>query len=119
MRVLTCSIAAVFLLAACGSGGPSQPAGSIKVTMTEFAFNPSSITTTHGKVVFFLVNSGSAAHDLLIRDNNKTRIAGSELVTAGDSIVFTVDNLPAGSYKIYCDQSGHEAAGMIGDLTVN
>ena len=118
MRVMACSLAAVFVLAACG-GGPSQPAGSIKVTMTEFAFNPKSITVTHGKVDFLLVNSGSTAHDLIIRDSNKTRIAGSELVSAGDSKEFIVDNLPAGKYTIFCDQSGHEAAGMIGDLTVN
>jgi plastocyanin len=112
-------LAAVALLAGCGGGGgPSQPAGSIKVTMTEFKFDPSTISAPHGKVVFFLVNSGSTQHDLAIRDSSNNRLALSELVSAGDSSVFTVDNIAAGTYTIFCTQPGHEASGMKGTLTV-
>jgi uncharacterized cupredoxin-like copper-binding protein len=55
---------------------------------------------------------------LIIRDQSNTRVAGSELVSAGDSKVFTVDSIAAGTYTIFCDQSGHEAAGMKGTLTI-
>ena len=107
-------------VAACGGGGSgnAQPAGSIKVTMTEFKFDPSTVSATHGKVVFFLVNGGSVAHDMIIRDSSGNRLAGSELVSAGDSFVFTVDNIAAGTYTYFCDQPGHEASGMKGTLTV-
>jgi plastocyanin len=119
MRALAVSVAAVALLAGCGGGGgATQPEGSTKVTMTEFKFDPSSLTVAHGKVVFFLVNSGSTQHDLAIRDSSNNRIAVSELVSSGDSSVFTVDNLDAGAYTIYCTQQGHEASGMKGTLTV-
>jgi plastocyanin len=119
MKALAVAVAAVGLLAGCGgSNTPAEPAGSIKVTMTEFQFNPSSINASSGKVVFYLVNAGSTGHDLVIRDSSKNRIAGSELVSAGDSFVFTVDNLPAGTYTIVCDQPGHEGSGMKGTLTV-
>jgi plastocyanin len=121
MKVLMCSLAvAVVMLAACGGGGGSsgQPTGSTQVTMTEYKFAPATLSAPHGKVVFWLVNSGATAHDMIIRDQNKNRIAGSELVTAGDSKVFTVDNIPAGSYTIVCDQPGHEAQGMTGILTI-
>jgi plastocyanin len=118
VRSLALGLTAAALLAGCGGSGPSQPSGSTKVTMTEFKFDPSTISVTHGKVVFFLVNSGSVQHDLAIRDSSGTRLAVSELVSAGDSVVFTVDSIDAGSYTIYCTQQGHEASGMKGTLTV-
>ena len=120
MRALAVGLAAVALLAGCGGGGggASQPAGSIKVTMTEFKFDPSTISAPSGKVVFFLVNSGTTQHDMAIRDSSNKRIDVSELVSAGDSSVFTVNNLAAGTYTIYCTQPGHESSGMKGTLTV-
>ena len=112
-------VAAVLLLAACGGGGTNgQPAGSISVTLTEFKFDPSSITAPHGKVVFFLVNSGTTSHDMVIVDSSNNRVAASELISAGDSSVFTVDSIAAGTYTFYCDQPGHRDSGMQGTLTV-
>ena len=119
MRALAAAVAAAALLAGCGGSGTAQPAGSIKVTMSEFKFDPSSISAPSGKVVFFLVNAGTTSHDLIIRDSSNNRVNGSELVSAGDSIVFTVESIPAGTYTIFCDQSGHEASGMKGTLTIS
>ena len=105
--------------AACGGGGGGgQPAGSIKVNMTEFKFEPSTIDAPAGKVTFYLVNSGSVAHDLVVIGPDGKKVAGSELVQAGNTSVLTVDNLTAGSYRIICDQPGHEESGMKGTLTV-
>ncbi len=103
--------------AACGGGG-GQPAGSIKVTLTEFKFDPSAISAPAGKVTFYLVNSGSVAHDLVVIGPDGKKVAGSELVQAGNTSVLTVDNLTAGSYRIICDQPGHEESGMKGTLTI-
>ena len=114
------ALLAVMLLAGCGGSSPSQPSGSVKVTMTEYKFDPSTINASSGKVVFFLVNAGTTSHDLIIRDSSGNRVSGaaSELVSAGDSFVFTVSNIAAGSYTFFCDQPGHEASGMKGTLTV-
>ncbi|OLC25002.1 MAG: hypothetical protein AUG06_10060 [Actinobacteria bacterium 13_1_20CM_2_65_11] len=120
MRTLAVALMAAFafaLLAACGGGGVAQPAGSIKVSMSDYKFDPSTISTPSGKVVFYLVNGGTVSHDLVIRDGSGNRVKASELVSAGDSIVFTVDSLAAGTYTIFCDQQGHEALGMKGTLT--
>lgn len=121
MRNLAVGLVAVALLAGCGGGGgggSSQPAGSIQVTMTEFKFDPSTIQHSNGKMVFWLVNSGSTQHDMAIRDSSGKTIATSELVSAGDTKEFDVSNLAAGSYTFYCTQPGHEASGMKGTLTV-
>jgi len=118
VAVALTTFATVALLTACGSGGGSQPAGSIAVKMTEFSYSPDTVSVPAGKVTFWLVNSGSAAHDLIIRDGNNNRVAASELIQAGNSEAFTVDNLAAGQYTFFCDQPGHEQSGTKGKLTV-
>ena len=124
MRIASCGktvsigLVAVFLLAACGGSGAGQPEGSTKVTLTEYKFDPSTVSVTHGKVVFFLVNGGTISHDLVVTDSSGNRMGASELISAGDSAVLTIDNLPAGTYTFFCDQPGHEQAGMKGTLTV-
>jgi plastocyanin len=119
MRRLAVGLLVVAFLAACGGGGGGggQPAGSIKVTMTEFAFSPSTLSVPSGKVVFYLVNAGTISHDVVIKDSTGSIVGRSELVSAGDSFVFTVSSLPAGKYSFICDQPGHEANGMKGNLT--
>ena len=108
---------------ACGGGGgggssTGAPAGSTPVQVMDFSFKPRDISLSAGKVVFFLVNSGPAAHDLVIADATGKSVARSSLVQSGDTSTFTVDNLPAGKYVFFCDVPGHRAAGMEGTLTV-
>ena len=88
--------------------------------MTEFNFAPDTISVPAGKVVFYLVNGGNGtSHNMIIWDASGKRVAGSELVSSGDSTVFTVDSIAPGTYKFFCDQPGHEASGMKGTLTVS
>lgn len=111
-------------LAACGGGGggggggSSQPSGTIKVVMTEFKFTPSDVSAKPGKVVFFLVNSGSTAHDMVVTGPDSRQVGRSELVQPGNTATLELDNLVAGSYPLRCDQPGHAEAGMKGTLTV-
>jgi uncharacterized cupredoxin-like copper-binding protein len=117
--VLTLGLAAI---AACGGGsgtsGSGAPAGSTQLTLMDFNFKPRDVSVSSGKVVFFLVNSGPAAHDMLIADSTGKTVARSSLVQPGDTFTFTVASLAAGKYVFYCDVPGHRAAGMEGTLTV-
>jgi uncharacterized cupredoxin-like copper-binding protein len=111
--------AAMLVLPACGGSSVAQPSGSIKVTMTEYKFDPGDLSAPAGKVVFYLVNAGTLSHDMVITKADGTIVGRSDLVSAGDQFVFTVDNIAAGSYKILCDQPGHADAGMRGTLTIS
>jgi uncharacterized cupredoxin-like copper-binding protein len=111
-------------LAACGGGGGGggasggAPAGSTKVTMTDYKFNPADINVKAGKANFFLVNSGGVSHDLVVMSADGSKTLGrSELVQPGNSGVLTIDNLPAGNYSVICDQPGHANLGMKATLT--
>jgi uncharacterized cupredoxin-like copper-binding protein len=117
-------MSALLLSLACGGsggggGGSSQPAGSTKVTMTDFKFDPSDLKVKSGKVSFLLVNNGGVSHDLVVTSSDGKTVARSELVQPGNSTVLTVDNLAAGDYKFICDQPGHADQGMKGTLTAS
>jgi plastocyanin len=120
MRVALVAALLLAMAVACGGsgGGSAQPAGSVKVEMTEFKFAPASLSVKPGRTTLYLVNSGTVAHDLVIIGPSGSRVAVSELVQPGNAATFTVDNLAAGSYRIVCDQPGHEASGMKGTLSV-
>jgi uncharacterized cupredoxin-like copper-binding protein len=114
------TVAASLLAAASGCGGSAimQPPGSTKVTMTDFKFAPAHLDLPAGKTKFYLVNSGTSAHNMVVADPGGTRIAKSELVQAGNAAVFQ-PQLSAGNYNFFCDEPGHADAGMKGTLTVS
>ena len=88
--------------------------------MTDFKFEPRTLSVPGGKVVFFLVNPGSSGHDMVITRDEAGRqvVSRSPFVAAGESATFTIANLGAGSYFFRCDVPGHAESGMTGTLTV-
>jgi len=115
---------ALAAIGACGGGssssgnGSGAPAGSTQVAVMDFNFKPKDMTVSSGKVVFFLINSGPSAHDMVIADSTGKNVARSSLVQSGDTFTFTVTSLPAGKYVFFCDVPWHRAEGMEGTLTV-
>ena len=92
------------------SGGP---AGSELVVHGKdtLKFDKDAYTAKAGTIDVRLVNDGSVNHTLLIKD-----VDDFELKVPGTD-EGTVD-LEAGTYTLYCDVAGHEAAGMEAELTV-
>lgn len=103
-----------------------QPAGSILVEMTSWAFKPADIPLTAGKVVFYLVNPSNEAHSMALQNPAVSIfvVALSANVAAGRSAVFTIDNLPVGVYRVTCPvkaldgHTTHADLGMVGTATV-
>jgi uncharacterized cupredoxin-like copper-binding protein len=107
-------------LAGCGSRSDAgAPAGSTQVTMVDYRFTPSTLQAKVGSVTFFLINTGTQPHDMVITDASGKVVAKSEIVQPGNSSVVKVDALKAGSYEISCDLPGHKQSGMVTKLDVS
>lgn len=86
-------------------------------------FDPETVTSKAGTVVFFLQN---APHPLFSDDHNMAigpRLyqarARSAFVHQTKAAVFTVDGLTPGTYRFWCEVRGHAANGMVGTLTIS
>ncbi|HEX6547901.1 MAG TPA: cupredoxin domain-containing protein [Candidatus Dormibacteraeota bacterium] len=119
MRRALLLLAFPLLLAACG-GPAGPPPGSIKVTLSDFAFAPNQIQAKSGSNTFYLVNEGHTSHDFTIvkTDGSGGWVAQSELIQPGSSSTLTV-KLDSGNYPVICSQPGHADAGMKATLTVS
>ncbi|HEX5809413.1 MAG TPA: cupredoxin domain-containing protein [Anaerolineales bacterium] len=130
-------LAVPLLLAAC-SAQPAQPANEITVEMTDFTYSKPSLTVAAGQpVTLTLVNTGNIEHDFVVEEIDVTtkviQDSGSDAHHAhgeeknydlhasagvGDTTVLEFIALQPGTYKFFCSVEGHEAAGMVGELTV-
>jgi plastocyanin len=101
----------------------APPAGSIRVSMTEFKFEPNAPKVKTGTVSFFLENidrvTSETRHNLNIGPELGKPLARSTIVNAGDAAVFTVEDLLPGTYAIWCSLPQHTENGMVGTLTVS
>lgn len=92
-------------------------AGASKVTLTadpdgQLRFVESTATATAGPIELSLANTSGVPHNVAIKDTEfETQIETSATATANGT-------LKAGTYTYYCQVPGHEAAGMVGTLTV-
>ena len=119
------SVAAIALLvgglAACGDSGDDggdesaacSPIGSSVTVgaLDRLEFDADSYSADAGCVGFTYRNEGSIAHTLLIKGEDGFKLS------VGDTDEGAIE-LDAGSYTLYCDIAGHEAAGMEAELTV-
>jgi uncharacterized cupredoxin-like copper-binding protein len=108
-------------------GSETEPAGpattaagesaqTIEVVATEFKLEVDTTELAPSRYTFELDNEGQIPHDLVIEgpdiDNTKTPVIGG-----GEKAKIDVALQP-GTYKLYCSVPGHEAAGMVTEITV-
>jgi nitrite reductase (NO-forming) len=116
-------VAALLLLAACtGRGGGSGAGGLVIVAKRgAFEFVPANVTAPlNVATTVTLQNPDSQIHDWTI-DN--IPVGGTPqrvhiVADPGRNVSQTFTFTQAGTYRVYCSQPGHEAAGMVGQLTV-
>ena len=116
------------VLAACGGGGPST---DIKITMTDFKFEPMEFSVPAGQVITVnATNNGAVEHEFVIfklgtdagekfGDEDEDNIYWEVEVLPGQTATtsFTAPTEP-GEYYITCGIEGHLEAGMVGKLIV-
>jgi len=127
LKVVILVMGLSLLLTACGGGGTN-----INVTVTDFAYDPSTITVTAGDTISLRVtNKGAVEHEFVIMesgyqveapwgDKDESHIYweldGIESGTT-KSDTFTAPSEP-GEYEITCGLAGHIENGMVGKLIV-
>jgi plastocyanin len=94
-------------------GSPSPAANAVAIELLDIRFAPNDVTiTADTDVAVTLTNVGQVPHNFSIDE------LGIDIdVAPGDEAVALI-NAPAGEYRFYCNVPGHEAAGMVGTLTV-
>jgi uncharacterized cupredoxin-like copper-binding protein len=118
----------LFILSACGSGGPST---TINVTMTDFMFTPDKFTVPAAKeITLNATNNGAVTHEFIIfklgtnvgdkfGPEDEPNIFWKVQVLPGESksVTFSAPVDP-GNYYVTCGISGHHEAGMNANLIV-
>ena len=127
LKVAVLAIGLSILLTACGGGGTT-----VNVTVTDFAYDPSTITVTAGDTInLHVTNNGVVEHEFVIMESGYQVQAPwgdkdeSHIYWELDEIqpgatksdTFTAPSEP-GEYEITCGLAGHIENGMIGKLIV-
>jgi plastocyanin len=97
---------------AAGGGGET-----VKVSATDFKFDPSDPTVAPGEVTFDVTNDGETTHNLEVEGPSGEAELPEDL-QPGDSGSVSVDLGEPGTYKFYCPVGNHEELGMVGEVTV-
>ena len=91
------------------------------IGMFDIYFNPNTATIPSEKAVeVALKNNGVTDHNFSVTDHGNAGLKNlniSVTLKAGESGSANI-NAPAGDYYFFCNQPGHEAAGMRGYITV-
>ena len=117
-------VAAPLAFTACGSSGGSGSSASapanpnFTVIGEDIHFDQTAYTATSGDLVVKFENQGLQGHSMLFRDASGNKVPNFRLVASPGKTVGGTVTLPAGTYTMYCDIPGHEAAGMHATVTV-
>ncbi len=127
------ALAALVLLAGCGSSGSTTTAGpadarTVTIEMHDIAFVPGAVDVHPGeKVRFVFKNTGQVTHDAFIgdaaaqdshememRDGHAMHMGGADGVSVkpGKTATITYTVPPSGQILIGCHQPGHYSGGM-------
>jgi len=119
LRVAAAWLGLALVGAGCGGASASPPASTltpdVEVVALDIEFDQQVYTAAPGPVTIRYENAGSLVHTLVIEgiDNGFHLSVDAH----GDLATATVDLAP-GSYVIFCDVSGHRAAGMEARLDI-
>jgi len=111
------------LLLACGSDeaadAPSEPARTIEIRATEYAFNGDPGVINAGDTIeFVLDNVGQLDHSLEVLSSEGRSLGRTERIPAGATTSVTVTFPDDGVYRLICDVDDHLSRGQSATISV-
>jgi uncharacterized cupredoxin-like copper-binding protein len=101
---------------ATGATGAAGGGETVDISETDFALDPSDVSTKAGTVTFNVSNDGDTTHNLEVEGSGVEEELPADLAP-GDSGKLSVD-LEPGTYTMYCPVDGHRDQGMEGTVEV-
>jgi plastocyanin len=95
-------------------GGTASPGSGIRVSMTDYAFEPDPLVLSGDDKVVTIVNDGEIPHDFVVPELGK----GTPDLPPGGELTIDFSDQPAGTYEVVCDITGHREAGMVSQLII-
>jgi plastocyanin len=117
------SLLASPLLFACGSDdatdAASEPARTIEIRATEYAFNGDPGVISAGDTIEFLLdNVGQLDHSLEVLSSEGRSLGRTERIPAGATTSVTVTFPDEGVYRLICDVDDHLSRGQSATIAV-
>jgi nitrite reductase (NO-forming) len=98
---------------AAAAGTPTPAPANVMVHLLEFNIEPNDVTVATGGTLN-VMNIGTMTHNLAIKGTSLT----TPMINGGGSADLNLAGLSAGTYTVYCQVPGHDAAGMHATLHV-
>jgi hypothetical protein len=111
------AIAAIGLLAGCGSATHVTGGGTIRIALREYHLTPATIDARAGALTLDIANDGRLPHNLVITAANGARAARSEPIPPGDSATLDATLAP-GTYTVASSLLSDKTLGVTGTLHV-
>lgn len=118
MIILSAGVAVALIVLAIGfipkdgGGGGGSGSAPVTVSLTEFAIGGDLSAVPEGGTLQ-VVNEGTQTHNLSVEGGPATAD-----LAPGASEELSLEGLAPGTYKVLCTIAGHEAAGMVAELTI-
>ncbi len=118
MIILSAGVAVALIILAIGfipkdgGGGGGSDSAPVAVSLTEFAIGGDLSAVPAGGTLR-VVNEGTQTHNLSVEGGPATAD-----LSPGASEDLSLEGLAPGTYKVLCTIAGHEAAGMVAELTI-
>ena len=113
-------------VAACGDEEPVDSEGrTLRLRLDEFRIVPQNVRVKEGRLRIVATNVGRLTHNVEVvkqdEDDLEERpeeIDGTRTAQPNESAAVTIDDLPAGEYRLICSIANHDDLGQYGRLIV-
>ncbi len=96
-----------------GSGGTTPVETTLQVSVQEFSIT-GELVAPAGDVTLEITNAGSMSHNVELRGTGQV----SPDVGPGGTVFLDLGEMAPGTYELFCNIAGHEASGMVTNLTI-